>query len=94
MVLIAADTPEFDEALNCPECGDKANVLSGHGIIGGGIGPYTMCEHCGFLISKSQDEDLCDSHEAVELKDVEDNKTDGTTGVDEQSGGTFPSPRK
>lgn len=93
------DVPEYDEMVECanPACihAGKTEALTGlYGMTGGGIGPYTVCVNCGEILTKSQDAELCESHEAVELKDVEDNKTDGTTGVDEQSGGTLPSPRK
>lgn len=49
--------PPYNEAVMCPNCGEDADVLTGmHGIIGGGSGPYTCCELCGLVITKSFDD--------------------------------------
>lgn len=76
MVDIIEGTPEFDESLSCPHCGSN-DKHTGYGMIGGGIGPYTLCANCGVLISKSQDsEAMCDSHEEKSdgREDTPDNK--------------------
>ena len=72
------DVPEYDEAIVCenPECKHiGAPAITGlYGMAGGGgVGVYTVCEHCGTVLSKSIDPELCDSHE-VEIKNVEDNQ--------------------
>jgi hypothetical protein len=69
------DVPEYDEFVECtnPECVHvKAKPMTGlHGMLGGGMGPYTVCSNCGILLTKSQDKELlCDSHE-VEIKNAE-----------------------
>jgi hypothetical protein len=48
--------PEYNEAVMCPDCGERSDVLSGYGLIGGGTGPYTMCSNCGMIVTKSFDE--------------------------------------
>lgn len=55
--------PEYDESIQCSytECREiEAQVLTGmYGMFGGGgPGAYTMCEHCGTVLSKT-----CDTHE-------------------------------
>ena len=46
--------PEYNEALMCPDCQEKSDVIVGlYGLFGGGIGPYTMCGDCGKIVSKS-----------------------------------------
>ena len=81
-----------------------------HGIIGGGIGPYTTCSLCGEVLTKSYDIDLCDSHvltaeelkarkdeaieQGTEIADVEDNQAGGTPIVGERTGGSLPGTRK
>ena len=74
------EIPEYNEAVMCPTCGELGNVISGYGLIGGGCGPYTMCDRCGDLLTKSQDEEakieplpIIDT-EATEVKHVEDDK--------------------
>ena len=72
------DVPEYDETIVCenPECKHLgAPAITGlYGIAGGGgVGVYSVCEHCGTVLSKSIDPELCDSHE-VEIKNVEDNQ--------------------
>lgn len=76
--------PEYDETVECenPVCvhEGKNKPLTGlYGLAGGGIGPYTVCENCGIILTKSQDAELCDSHERkpVEIKDEpSDNQAD------------------
>jgi hypothetical protein len=67
------DLPEYDEFVECtnPDCVyRKAKPVTGlHGMAGGGMGPYTCCEICGTVLTKSQDaEILCDSHEDIGSK--------------------------
>jgi hypothetical protein len=71
------DVPEYDETVVCenPECKYvEAPAITGlYGIAGGGgPGVYSVCEHCGTVLTKSVDPELnvCDTHE-VELKDAE-----------------------
>ena len=76
------DVPEYDETIVCenPECKHLgAPAITGlYGIAGGGgLGVYSVCEHCGTVLSKSLDPELCDSHE-VEIKDAEDNQAGHT----------------
>ena len=75
-----SDLPEYDEFVECtnPDCiYRKAKPVTGlHGLAGGGMGPYTCCEVCGTVLTKSQDaEILCDSHE-VEIKDAQQTADD------------------
>ena len=70
-----ADLPEYDEELQCtnPVCQfeERTAPITGlHGMAGGGMGPYTVCANCGMILSKSQDPDLCDSHEDDDEDDV------------------------
>jgi len=65
------DIPEYDEELKCenPECKHlEASVIVGlYGIAGGGgSGVYSVCEHCGTVLSKSIDPEMCDTHEVRE----------------------------
>jgi uncharacterized Zn finger protein len=70
------EPPEYNEAIMCPECGEKSEVLTGlYGLFGGGIGPYTMCAHCGQIVTKS-----FDSHE--EEKPIDGEFTDVTKNKD------------
>ena len=77
------DVPEYDEDLKCenPECKFiEAPVIVGlYGVAGGGgAGVYSVCEHCGTVLSKSVDaEAVCDT-QTVEIKDVEGNTKPGT----------------
>jgi hypothetical protein len=77
------DVPEYDETIVCenPECKHfEAPAITGlYGIAGGGgLGVYSVCEHCGTVLSKSVDpEVVCDTQE---LKDAE---TDSEPGTDE-----------
>jgi hypothetical protein len=62
------DVPEYDETIVCenPECKHLgAPAITGlYGIAGGGgLGVYSVCEHCGTVLSKSIDPESCDSHE-------------------------------
>jgi len=51
------EPPEYNEAVMCPNCGDKSDVLCNlHGMIGGGEGRYTMCAECGCIVTKSFDD--------------------------------------
>lgn len=52
------ELPQFDPTVRCtkPDCvWEKACVTIGYGIFGGGIGPYTICDGCGVVLTKSQD---------------------------------------
>lgn len=49
------DHKEFSEDEKCPHCGGKTEV--GFGLAGGGYGPYTYCERCQCVTSKSACED-------------------------------------
>ena len=49
------DPPEYNVAIMCPDCGEKSDVMELYGIIGGGLGPYTMCDRCGMIVTKSFD---------------------------------------
>jgi len=77
------DVPEYDELVVCtnPECAHlEAPAITGlYGIAGGGgLGVYSVCEHCGTVLTKSIDpETVCDT-QAVELKDVADDTEPGT----------------
>jgi hypothetical protein len=84
MEFMMKDVPEYDEGVQCenPECKHvEAEVITGlYGIAGGGgIGPYTVCEHCGVILTKSVDESL--NHTFAELKDerTPDTKADEPT---------------
>jgi hypothetical protein len=63
------DVPEYDEAIVCenPECKHigAAAITGLYGIAGGGgVGVYSVCEHCGTVLSKSLDPEVsCDSNE-------------------------------
>ena len=58
MARVEQEIPEYNEALMCPDCQEKSEVIVGlHGMFGGGMGPYTMCADCGKIVSKT-----CDSH--------------------------------
>ena len=79
------EIPEYNEAIMCPECGEHSDVLSGYGLVGGGIGPYTTCGRCGILVSKSQDPEakveplpVIDTVSFEVNKDAQDDK-DGST---------------
>jgi len=81
------DIPEYDETVTCdnPECKHvEAPAITGlYGIAGGGgLGVYSVCEHCGTVLTKSLDpeaneQDVCDT-QVVELKDVEADTKPGT----------------
>jgi hypothetical protein len=77
------DVPEYDETLVCenPECKHiEAPAITGlYGIAGGGgAGVYSVCEHCGAVLSKTVDPDpVCDT-QTVEIKDAKDNTKPGT----------------
>jgi hypothetical protein len=61
--------PEYNEAVMCPDCMERSDVIVGlYGLFGGGEGPYTMCADCGLIVTKSF---ACDSHEKPEPIDVE-----------------------
>jgi hypothetical protein len=61
------DVPEYDETIVCenPECKHlEAPAITGlYGIAGGGgLGVYSVCEHCGTVLSKSLEPvDVCDT---------------------------------
>lgn len=70
------EVPEYDENITCtnPECiAIEAEVLGGlYGIVGGGgVGAYTMCEHCGTLLSKSLDPSVEHEPPKTETSDVQ-----------------------
>lgn len=48
------DHKEFSQGEKCPHCGGPTEV--GFGLAGGGYGPYTYCEKCSAVTSKSADE--------------------------------------
>lgn len=65
--------PEYDETVTCenPACVFvEATVMTGlYGIVGGGgIGPYTMCENCGVVLTKSSDPQGEIGDELTEIK--------------------------
>ncbi len=47
------DHKSFSHGEPCPHCGGKTEV--GFGLAGGGYGPYTYCEKCQVITSKSDD---------------------------------------
>ena len=57
--------PEFDQGMQCPNCKEKGNVMTGYGMFGGGMGPYVYCDTCGKVIAKSQDPEMCESHDGI-----------------------------
>jgi hypothetical protein len=74
------EVPEFNPSVLCPMCREHSNVFEGEGVIGGGNGPYTMCDKCGMIVTKSFGEkpepDIIegeftevDSHDAEKDKD-------------------------
>jgi hypothetical protein len=70
------DVPEYDENIVCenPECKHlEAPAITGlYGIAGGGgAGVYSVCEHCGTVLSKTIDPDAVCHTQTVELKDAE-----------------------
>jgi hypothetical protein len=65
------DVPEYDETVTCqnPECAhlDAPAITGLYGIAGGGgAGVYSVCEHCGTILTKSVDPELCETHEVRE----------------------------
>jgi hypothetical protein len=46
--------PEFDLYCNhsCPQHPD-AMIREGYGLAGGGFGPYTFCDECARILSKT-----------------------------------------
>ena len=77
------DVPEYDETVVCenPECRHvEAPAITGlYGLTGGGgIGVYSVCEHCGQVLTKSLDPEMCETHETVELKDAKNDSEPGT----------------
>lgn len=69
------DIPEYDEAVVCenPECKHlEAAPLTGlYGIAGGGgLGVYSVCEHCGTVLTKSIDSEMCETHENIGHTDL------------------------
>lgn len=63
------DVPEYDENITCenPECKHiEANTITGlYGMAGGGgVGVYSVCEHCGAVLSKTVDDNaVCDTQD-------------------------------
>lgn len=54
---IIEEIPQYDPRLLCVACGDKTRIVEGYGVLGGGgIGPYTFCDNCGHVITKSYEE--------------------------------------
>lgn len=52
------ELPRFDLSVKCtkPDCvWKKAEPSPGYGMFGGGLGPYTICENCGTVLTKSQE---------------------------------------
>jgi hypothetical protein len=77
------DVPEYDETITCenPECKHlEAPAITGlYGVVGGGgIGVYSVCEHCGTVLSKSIDPDAVrDTQEDIgNKKEIEDHATE------------------
>jgi hypothetical protein len=48
------DYKEYSPHEKCPHCGGLTK--NGFGLAGGGYGPYTYCEKCEVITSKSADE--------------------------------------
>jgi hypothetical protein len=69
MVTEIRNPVEFDPSMKCPDCKPSDYIIEGYGMIGGGIGPYTMCGNCGLLLSKSQDE--ASVNHTTEIKDAQ-----------------------
>jgi hypothetical protein len=70
--------PEYDDEIVCenPECKhiEAAAITGLYGIVGGGgLGVYSICEHCGAVLSKS-----CETHNPTEIKDVAEDTEPGT----------------
>lgn len=68
MTSLIKDIPDYDETVVCenPECKHvEAPAIAGlYGIAGGGgPGIYTVCEHCGTVLTKTIDDDMCETHE-------------------------------
>jgi hypothetical protein len=54
---IIEEIPQYDPRLLCVACGDKTKIVEGFGVFGGGgVGPYTLCDNCGHIITKSHEE--------------------------------------
>lgn len=47
------DKRQFSPDENCPTCGKETEI--GFGLAGGGYGPYTYCQYCEIVTSKSPD---------------------------------------
>jgi hypothetical protein len=50
--------PPYNMAVMCPECGEKSEVSDGFGLLGGGYGPYTTCDRCGMIVTKTDMSDV------------------------------------
>ena len=95
------EVPEYDEEVTCknPECIHvEASVLTGlYGAFGGGLGPYTMCENCGEVLTKSEDEELRVNQTEIKEEKNEQaatNVQDARSDVNVGDGGPLPSTRK
>jgi hypothetical protein len=80
---VPKDIPEYDENIVCenPVCKhiEAAAITGLYGIVGGGgLGIYSVCEYCGFVLSKS----VCDTQE-YELIELGNKR--GTENADEDS---------
>lgn len=47
------DLPEYDDSVFCHKCDSIEHIETGFGLAGGGFGPYTFCNHCGCVVTKS-----------------------------------------
>lgn len=48
--------PEFNQNIECA-VHPSAQIVEGFGLAGGGFGPYTMCERCCRILTKSVEKD-------------------------------------
>lgn len=48
--------PDFNPDMKCPQCGGPTSFH--FGLAGGGYGPYTYCDACDAVTSKSDEDDL------------------------------------
>jgi len=51
---VAAHIPDYDDNIRCPDH-PTAKVVSSFGLAGGGYGPYTYCDICCRILSKTSE---------------------------------------